>query len=72
MGELSKLREVAALFIPTRITYNIQTSLKWSPDCLLGEVTQPSESRLNETMNETLELVAVLGFCNFGHISADP
>ena len=36
MPRLSMLREVAALFSPK------------SPDCLLGEVTQPSESWLNE------------------------
>ena len=38
---LTSVREMAH-------TDSIQTPLK-SPDCLLGEVTQPSDSRLSET-----------------------
>ena len=39
------MRVVAALFSHTE---NIQTPVK-SPDCLLGEITQLSDSRLSET-----------------------
>ena len=45
--QLPKLCEVAELLAPH--TGNIQKLAK-SPDCLLGEVMQPSYSRLNETI----------------------
>jgi len=46
-GLPSRLREMAARFSPNH-TDKITNPTK-SPDCFLGEVTQPSESRLNET-----------------------
>ena len=44
---LTCIREVAASFSHTRMI--IQKPAK-SPDCLLGVVTQPTDSRLSETM----------------------
>ena len=42
---LTSIREVAALFSPTRILFKSRQS----PDCLLGVVAQPTDSRLSET-----------------------
>ena len=45
MTGLSSIREVAALFSP----YGQHSNAGKLPDCLLCEVTQPSDTRLSET-----------------------
>ena len=52
---LTSIREVAALFSPTdniQKPANSPDCLLNSPDCFLNEVTQPSYSRLCETLFE--------------------